>query len=117
YLDQERLDEAAAMIELAREDAGSLDNPTLRAETLLVGARMQEARGEIETARGDFELAIELLKDGLEPHYLSQAYKEYADIAERQGDGAQAYELLKTAWQVRDCALSGWERAHSPRAD
>ncbi len=107
YLDQTRLDDAAAAVELARDEANTLDDQVLHAEVFLVGARLLEAQGEMEAARGDFQQAIALLEKDVEPQRLSLAYKEYSDFVERLGDSTQALGLLKKAWRVRDSALAG----------
>ncbi len=101
YLSQGDVKKAAAAAAEALEMAQALDD-LQRAESLLVQARVLEAQNKKDAARESYEQAIALQEAADATHVLSEAYKQYSDFLERQGDSPRALELLKKAWQLRE---------------
>jgi tetratricopeptide (TPR) repeat protein len=103
YLNQGDVKKAAGAAQEALDMAIALDD-LQRAESLLVQASVLEAQKNANGARKAFEQAIALQEEADATQYLSDAYKQFSDFLERQGDNAHALELLKKAWQLRERA-------------
>ncbi len=103
YLNQGDVKKAAGAAQEALDMAIALDD-LQRAESLLVQASVLEAQKNANGARKAFEQAIALQEEADATQYLSDAYKQFSDFLERQGDSAHALELLKKAWQLRERA-------------
>ena len=100
YVQQNRVDEAAAAASHALELSSALNEAVEHAESLLMQAYVNEAQQEYAGAEKNFKQATELLDDTDATQARSDAYARYSEFLERRGEGERALKLLRKAWQL-----------------
>ncbi len=100
YLNEKRTNEAAQAADEAIASAERLDDPVQQATSMLVLARVQEAQKHPREATASFEKAIEVLQSVESPEHLRDAYAQFSEFLERQGESKRAFEMLKQAYKV-----------------
>lgn len=102
YLGQKRVKAASEAAQEALSGAERLTDATLQATCLLVLARVQGAQKQTEKAVASFEQAIALLRGVEDPGaalQLRDAYAQFSEYLEQQGDSERAFDLLKQAYK------------------
>jgi tetratricopeptide (TPR) repeat protein len=102
YVQQDRIEDAAAAASHALELSSALNEAVEHAESLLMQAYVDEAREDFTGAEKHFKQATGLLDDTDATQASSDAYARYSEFLERRGEGERALKLLRKAW-----ALSG----------
>jgi tetratricopeptide (TPR) repeat protein len=103
YLEQNRVKAASEAAQEALSGAERLGDASLRAKCLLVLARVLGAQKQTEKSVASFEQAIAVLSGEKGPGaalQLRDAYAQFSEYLERQGDSERAFDLLKQAYKV-----------------
>jgi tetratricopeptide (TPR) repeat protein len=103
YLGQKRVKAASEAAQEALSGAELLGDASLQSTCLLVLARVQGAQKQTENAIASFEQAIALLSGEEEPGtavQLRDAYAQFSEYLEQQGDSERAFDLLKQAYKA-----------------
>lgn len=100
YVQQQRIEDAAAAASHALTLSDELDDPMERAESLLVHAHVDEAQHNYTAAEKNFKKATELLESTDATQAQSDAYARYSEFLERRGEGESALKLLRKAWRL-----------------
>jgi tetratricopeptide (TPR) repeat protein len=103
YLGQKRVKEASEAAQKALTGAELLGDASLQSTCLLVLAQVQGAQKHSEKAVASFEQAIALLIGEEDPGtapQLRDAYAQFSEYLEQQGDSERAFDLLKQAYKT-----------------
>lgn len=100
YVQQDRIEDAAAAAGHALELSSALNEAVEHAESLLMQAYVDEAKQNFTGAEENFKRATELLDNTDATQARSDAYARYSEFLERRGDGERALKLLRKAWQL-----------------
>jgi tetratricopeptide (TPR) repeat protein len=103
YLGQKRIKAASEAAQEALSGAELSGDASLQSTCLLVLARVQGAQKQTEKAVASFEQAIALLRGQEEPGtapQLRDAYAQFSEYLEQQGDSERAFVLLKQAYKA-----------------
>jgi tetratricopeptide (TPR) repeat protein len=103
YLGQKRVKAASEAAQEALSGAELLGDASLQSTCLLVLAQVQGAQKQAEKAVASFEQAIALLIGEEEPGtapQLRDAYAQFSEYLEQQGDSERAFDLLKQAYKA-----------------
>lgn len=100
YVQQNRIDEAAAAASHAMDLAHELADDVEHAESLLMQAHVDEAQKDYAAAEKHFKQATDLLDATDATQARSDAYAHYSEFLERRGEGDSALKLLRKAWQL-----------------
>ena len=99
YLGEKKTSEANQAAESALAASEELGDPVQHASSLLVLAKIQEARKQVSEAAQSFEKAIELLLSANAVEQLREAYAQFSEYLERHGESKRAFEMLKQAYK------------------
>lgn len=100
YVQQDRIEDAAAAASHALELSSALNEAVEHAESLLMQAYVDEAQKEYTKAEKNFKQATDLLDNTDATQARSDAYARYSEFLERRGEGERALKLLRKAWQL-----------------
>lgn len=100
YVQQDRIEDAAAAASHALELSSALNEAVEHAESLLMQAYVDEAQKDYPGAEKNFKQATDLLDNTDATQARSDAYARYSEFLERRGEGERALKLLRKAWQL-----------------
>ena len=100
YVQQDRIEDAAAAAGHALELSSALNEAVEHAESLLMQAYVDEAKQNFAGAEENFKRATDLLDNTDATQARSDAYARYSEFLERRGEGERALKLLRKAWQL-----------------
>lgn len=100
HLGEGQVAEAERAAQEALEQADAMGDPMQQADSHLTMARVHEAQKRPNDAEQHYNTAIELLSSTQASERLREAYAQYSDFLEHQGDNKRAFEMLKNAYST-----------------